>query len=192
MMSTEFIGRNYGSYTVVSYAGQTKYGSRLWRCRCVCGYERDFQTAYLSGNGRRKPTRCPACVLAQMETDNRVTNDIPHRFWKRLEDRCGRPGFRGKTITLTREGALQLFLAQGGRCALTGVPLWFTKLRTNFNLYTTASLDRIDSGKPYEAGNVQWVHKAVNMMKGSLTQMEFVDWCRKVSSGPLGGGVTPP
>lgn len=45
----------------------------------------------------------------------------------------------------------------------------------------TASLDRIDSTKGYVVGNVQRVHKSVNMMKQSLPNHIFIDWCQKIA-----------
>ena len=45
----------------------------------------------------------------------------------------------------------------------------------------SASLDRIDNSKDYVKGNVQWVHKAINMMRGSLSVMEFVALCALVA-----------
>ncbi|MEO6305066.1 MAG: hypothetical protein ABIP51_18050 [Bacteroidia bacterium] len=37
----------------------------------------------------------------------------------------------------------------------------------------TASLDRIDSSKGYQIQNIQWVHKIINKMKGSMSHEEF-------------------
>jgi hypothetical protein len=159
--------------------GRNRYGSRVWLCRCVCGQERKFLTASLSGNGKRQATQCPGCALQQMEDANRVVLEIPLRFWARLIQHAER---RGHKVLITKEEAQALFQKQKGTCALTAEPLCFTKLRTNFNRYTTASLDRIDSKLPYQKGNVQWVHKTLNMMKGSLSQELFLQWCRKVAS----------
>lgn len=39
------------------------------------------------------------------------------------------------------------------------------------------SLDRIDSNKGYVEGNVQWVHKDVNMMKQSYSNERFIGIC---------------
>ena len=44
----------------------------------------------------------------------------------------------------------------------------------------TASLDRIDSSKGYIEGNVQWVHKRVNLMKGNMSTENFIEWCNLV------------
>jgi len=46
----------------------------------------------------------------------------------------------------------------------------------------TASLDRIDSSKGYIEGNVQWVHKMVNMSKQQYTQEEFINMCIAVAN----------
>ena len=45
----------------------------------------------------------------------------------------------------------------------------------------SASLDRIDNTKGYVAGNVQWLHKDINWMKGRFTQPRFLALCRAVA-----------
>ena len=176
-----YIGKVVGKYTVIKLVGRNKYGSRVWLCRCACGAEREFLTSYLSGNGKRKATQCPDCLNRELELANRVVTELPDRFWSRLVAQALR---RGVGVTLTQEEAAGLFQKQGCKCALSGEPLHFTRLRTNFNRYTTASLDRIDPSKPYEMGNVQWVHKEINMMKGRLSQSDFIGWCRRIAGGP--------
>lgn len=62
-----------------------------------------------------------------------------------------------------------------GSCALTG---W--DLTMDYG-NCTASFDRIDSEKPYELGNIQWVHTMVNMCKNKYSQEKFISMCRAVS-----------
>lgn len=80
-------------------------------------------------------------------------------------------------FNLTYEQLNELFIKQNRKCALTGLDIWFDSY-ASFN--TTASLDRLDSTKPYEVGNVQWVHKLVNQIKMDLTNEEFLDLCQIV------------
>lgn len=81
----------------------------------------------------------------------------------------------------------ELLEKQNFRCALSGVPISLYSREDvridggKGNLSCTASLDRIDSTKGYIEGNVQWVHKFINIMKWDLGQEEFVYFCRKVS-----------
>ena len=62
-----------------------------------------------------------------------------------------------------------------GKCSLTGWDL--SMCYTN----GTASFDRIDSDKPYEIGNVQWVHTMVNMCKNKYDQNKFIEMCRAIA-----------
>lgn len=173
------VGRKYGDFTVVSLDRRTRFGSRRWLCRCACGKTRLFLSSYLYGNGTRRATRCWQCHNDKRELENRVHDHIPQRYWKRLQDAAKR---RGITFGLSKTVAWTLFAQQDGRCALSGRELYFTLLRSNHSRYTIASLDRIDPQRPYMLGNVQWVHKDINLMKGCLDQVEFVNLCREVTT----------
>lgn len=89
---------------------------------------------------------------------------------------------KGLEFAITIEYAWQLFLSQNRRCSLTGITLVFHSQRERSRgLQQTASLDRIDSTKGYVPGNVQWVHKDVNMMKKEYAQDRFVEICKLVA-----------
>lgn len=107
--------------------------------------------------------------------NNRIY-EITHRFWKRFEDHSRR---RNQSVNLTRDEAQKIYDDQNGKCALTGVPLYFTKFRGNYK-YCNASMDRIDSSKSYSKENVQWVHKKINIMKHTSSQEDFITLCRYV------------
>lgn len=71
------------------------------------------------------------------------------------------------------------FEKQKGICSLSGLPL---KLRTYTNDITaTASLDRIDNNKGYLKNNIQWIHKEINFMKGSLQENRFIELCKHIA-----------
>lgn len=79
---------------------------------------------------------------------------------------------------ITTDEAIEAFELQGGRCVLTGEPL-----TTNGNFTAiTASLDRIDNQRGYEKDNIQWIHKALNLMRGDMPIEDFVDACRRVAA----------
>jgi len=187
MLCEKYVGKKFGSFIIVKMLDRNEYGSRQWLCRCKCGCERKFLSCYLFGNGKRKATQCDKCCIEEMELDNRITT-IPNRFWKRFLDSSVR---RGLGVVITQEEAYQLYLTQNKKCALSGLDLYFTNLQTNFNRYTNASLDRIDSFKPYTLDNVQWVHKKINMMKQRYSQDEFVSMCKLVVN-KHGGDVDEP
>ena len=73
----------------------------------------------------------------------------------------------------------RLFLIQKRKCALTNKILNFGK--RSRSVQCTASLDRIDSKKGYENGNVQWVHKDINKIKWDYDQDYFIEMCKLVA-----------
>jgi len=86
-----------------------------------------------------------------------------------------------KELNITIEYAWDIFISQERRCALSGLELAFPKVSKDKNW--TASLDRIDSSKGYVEGNVQWVHKDVNIMKNKFDNQYFINMCKKIAGG---------
>jgi hypothetical protein len=84
---------------------------------------------------------------------------------------------RGIPFEIDADHIEQLMKAQNNCCALSGLPIELGWYRER----TTASLDRIDSAKGYVPGNVQWLHKAVNIMKGAVDQRYFVALCDRIA-----------
>jgi len=80
---------------------------------------------------------------------------------------------KGLKFDLDIVWAWNLYKKQNKKCALTGLPIGFGK----HNEETTASLDRINSFNGYVNGNVQWVHKDVNVMKNIFPVKYFVSMC---------------
>ena len=83
--------------------------------------------------------------------------------------------YRGIPFELTREELDQLMDDQNQRCAYTGDLID----AGGYKRYT-ASLDRINSDKGYTLDNVQFVHKAVNYAKHSLTEDAFFSMVEKI------------
>jgi hypothetical protein len=90
---------------------------------------------------------------------------------------------RNLEFAITKEYIMQLLEDQQGRCALSGIDIEVPKITSlnGFAVAPTASLDRIDNTKGYTPGNVQWVHKDLNMMKRSYTQERFIELCKLVA-----------
>lgn len=84
---------------------------------------------------------------------------------------------RGISFDLKIEYLWDLYIKQNKKCNLSKLDIHFYRTKKQRN---TASLDRIDSTKGYEVGNVQWLHKDVNNMKGRLTQQECIDLCKSI------------
>lgn len=173
----QLVGKKIGTWEIISLKDRNKYGTRRWLCRCDCGQKKLFYTSYLQGEYKRKATTCLSCTKRNLELDNRVVDLIPQRFWQKFLHVANR---RNIKIEITKEQAFKKYQEQDGKCALSGLSLYFTKLRTHFNRYTNASIDRIDSAKFYTLANIQWLEKRVNMMKQAYKQDEFLELCKLV------------
>ncbi len=101
---------------------------------------------------------------------------IPINYWSNVIYAANK---RGLKFTITLDYAYALYLRQNGKCALSGVDINF-RLITAKSSTQTCSLDRKDSSKGYIRGNVQWVHKTVNLMKMSMSDEELIEWCELI------------
>jgi len=85
---------------------------------------------------------------------------------------------RGLFWDLEPQDIIDLFEQQNGLCALTNWPItWSEK-----GLTATVSIDRIDSSEGYIKGNVQLLHKDVNMAKQQYSQDYFIEMCKAIGN----------
>lgn len=91
---------------------------------------------------------------------------------------------RGMSFEINSEHLWDLFQNQKGLCALSGLPLM---LQSGSQ---TASLDRIDSSVGYIKGNLQWLHKDVNVMKWDFTEEYFKMICSLIYKTSIGEDTT--
>lgn len=165
-----------------------KQGRSWCQVRCDCGHIGVRRKDHVE-SGRTKC--CKSCSARNTlkshpnphfsEHEHGGVGDLSLTFWRAIRDGAER---RGLEFSLTIAQAWELFLSQNGRCALSGAEITLSSKTKNgnpdYDLFT-ASLDRVDSRRGYYIGNVQWVHKDINRMKGDLPQAEFLQWCKKVS-----------
>ena len=169
--STDLTSNHYGKLTVISRQPSVNQRSQ-WLCRCECGKEKTITRSNLiNGN-----TNSCGCIKKKGENHPGFVGykEISGRKWKEIR-KCGTS--RHLEFTITLPYIWELFIKQNRKCALTNLPLQFGS--TNSAPYT-ASLDRIDSTKGYVEGNVQWVHKDVNLMKNKFSQAYFTKVCKLV------------
>lgn len=105
--------------------------------------------------------------------------EISGTFWARIKSNAKQ---KNRLVDVTIKDCWEIFLKQNRQCALSGIELVFSN---KFN-ETTASLDRIDCSKDYIDGNVQWVHKTINLMKRTLSDEQFIEFCQQVSEHQKG------
>lgn len=166
--SCRYCKRDYRSINDVTNIYQNE--KHKWCSRCSgCGTEQAYTRKDHAKQSEISDWQCKACVAKAkgFSTNTPIGNE------KRLYNKFRKSAnSRGISWNISFEDFINCY---NGICALTG---W--ELSMSYNT-CTASFDRIDSEKPYELGNVQWVHTMVNMCKNKYSQEKFISMCNAVS-----------
>ena len=90
---------------------------------------------------------------------------------------------RRKRVALTMDQFMEEWRKQfkkyGLICPLSGQEM--TYQQGLGNLETNISIDRIDSSKIYEPGNIQFICRRVNSMKNHFSNHDLVFWSRAIA-----------
>jgi len=174
----DFLAKTFGRLTVVCRDKLGVHGGPYYKCRCQCGNETTVRGYHL----RTAKVKSCGCLCSETTSKRtfKGTGEIFGWYWTKLKRHASE---RNIPFNITIEFAWELYQRQNGKCAISGIPLKmnFRRWSRNDADDNTASLDRIDSSKPYEADNVQWVHKHINWMKNKFSQQYFIEVCREVT-----------
>lgn len=183
MKNQDEIGKVFGKLTpIATEKDKNGYNSR-YICKCDCGNTHSVAKTHLRSG---RITHC-GCVRHEGAKHHQWTGvgEISSAFWydrvirSANGSKYGDRTRKSKELTLTIQQAWDLFLKQDRKCALSGTKLQFPKRSKDESW--TASLDRIDSSKGYIPGNVQWVHKDINIMKNKFDNDYFIHVCKQIS-----------
>lgn len=170
-MKKDLTGKTFGGLYVIGVSEVSRNGHYRYFVRCSCGVEKTvLGTHLLQGNTKT----CGKCVERRKPRNWTGCGSVSGTYFAQLKS--GAAGSRGRKpleFAVTIEYVADLLdNKQKGLCALSGLPI---SIRDK-----TASLDRVDSEKGYLEGNVQWLHKDVNMMKRHYNQDYFIHLCKKI------------
>jgi hypothetical protein len=179
------LGQKFGRLTAIELEKDKNGYNTRYLCKCDCGNTHSVSKTHLR-SGRITHCGCIRHEGAKHQQWKGI-GEISGDFWwshivrsangSKLNNRER----KAKELTLTIQEAWDLFLKQDRKCALSGIELQFPKRSKDKSW--TASLDRIDSSKGYVLGNVQWVHKDVNIMKNKFDNQYFISMCTKIAGG---------
>lgn len=142
-----------------------------------CGEDQSYLRRNYAEESLRLGKECKKC-------SNKKTENC-HRGWYRgiriswFNQFKSNAELRGLQWDLSMDDVADLMKTQNFRCALTGWSVEFPK--SGHPQKAPASLDRIDSKKPYTKENTQIVTRQVNMMKQHYSQEDFIKVCKAVA-----------
>lgn len=148
-------------------------------CLCDCGKTKIVHRRDLMFN-KTKSCGCKQYLVGKESPHWKGHGEIPKHRWNVIISNAKK---RNIEFDVSLEYVWNLFLKQERKCVLSGLEIYFSKSSRDEDF--TASLDRIDNSKGYIEGNVQWLHKDINLMKGTHKQEYFVELCRFVAQKEL-------
>jgi len=100
---------------------------------------------------------------------------------------------RDATFSLTRSWFEVIWSNQEGKCAVSGIGMSRNRSYGQGNILgvdgTKVSIDRIDNHIGYLPPNCRLVCVAVNVMRNRMTDVDLVEWCRRIVSHSVGHAV---
>ena len=126
---------------------------------CVAAAARAYRKTYTPQGGEAKRNRTVLESAIQARTQDAKIRAVKG----------------GLAFDITPEYMHELFVASGGKCALSGLPMELDK-----GSLGVLSIDQIEAGLGYTRGNVQWLRWDVNRAKGEMGTLQFIDLCRSV------------
>lgn len=164
-------GKRFGNLTVCDEF--ISCNGKKWKCVCDCG-----NICYmLSSTLTTKNYKSCGC-RAKNDRNPRVSNLIISAFWRRIASRSIRRNFE---FSITPQYLEDVFISQNSKCALSGIKLILPTKAAEMKT-CNASVDRIDSNLGYIRGNIQFVHKDINLMKNVLSMDVFINYCKAVAN----------
>jgi hypothetical protein len=190
------LGKKYNKLTVLEIKKQNKQPTRAI-CACECGVVKEYLLTKIVRNRTkacgcqknnqelRDKNRIKAYELIRSNNSKFGKDNHPkeNREFKFIHGSIRRSRVMKKIgidqFNVTIEDLKQVWDKQNGICKYTGIKLTLpihSKKRNPDVQYKMASVDRIDSSKPYTADNIQFVSRSINYAKNTMTDQEMRDF----------------
>jgi hypothetical protein len=170
-------GQKFGKYTIINGNIELKREAQIL-CLCECGVE-NYVSCWTLLNGKSKG--CLECNNSRPGETNPLWGgfkNISGKYYGRIKRNAIK---RNIIFDITIEYINQVLVDQDFKCNLSKLPIYFSHSKKD-NYGATASIDRIDSNEGYVVGNIQWIHKDINLMKNHFNQDYFLDICEKITN----------
>jgi hypothetical protein len=175
------IGERHGRLTVVEYMGVSQKAGhyRLWRCQCDCGAECVVAWRELS----RGHTKSCGCLFRETIAASGGWNRKPEgesAFNQLFQQYRRSARGRGYSFGLSEEEFRNLTQLP---CYYCGLPpsLKVPTVKSTNGEYLYTGVDRIDNRRGYSLDNVRPCCKQCNIAKGTLSEVEYIDWLSRTS-----------
>lgn len=177
----DWTGKTVGDWVVVGgyddHVTTTGKHYKRWVVRCKCGLTVVRFITHFVYKNVKSCLSCKGRESRGKKSSHWIGGEyVPGFFIAHVKSKCAR-GTRSLEFDVSYSYLDDLWVKQKGKCVYTGRTLNFGGAGQGEQ---TASLDRIDSSRGYIEGNVQFVHKNINIMKWQMSHSDFINACREI------------
>ena len=151
MSKLKLIGKVFGRLTVVSENGRNVLGQVLWNCICSCGNTCVKASVELSSKGVRSCgclVKERASELGRQSAKHNMSRTKAYQAWSDAKQRC----YNENHPEYKRYGGIGIKMSDELR---SNPELWCSHLGNPPDNEIKWSVDRIDTTKNYEIGNLR-------------------------------------
>jgi hypothetical protein len=166
----KLIGMKFGRLTVVDgYHDAIKF-KMVWICKCECGSEKIIKA--LGADLKSGKTKSCSCLrIGRLEEGEASFNRIYDIYRRRTLK-------KGLSFSISKEHFKELTLKECFYCGIE--PKQISRRATRgWGDYIYNGIDRIDSSKGYEDGNVVTCCGQCNVAKNNYSKEEFIEWIHR-------------
>ena len=179
----DLTGRQFGRLTVMYRSGKDRQSKPVWKCRCVCGNEKEVRAKSLRAG------HVQSCGCYQREVARRAVitaigavrlpfgvsaaRCVIQRYKRDAAE-------RGTDWDLPEEAAVALMQQPCFYCGIKPMQRATANKGHGFFLYN--GIDRIDPKGAYTVSNTRPCCRRCNTAKLDMTQEEFKEWLKRAYS----------
>lgn len=171
----DITGQKWNKLTAIKFVKSTGKHGHIWLWKCDCGNKKEI-LIYSVKIGNTTSCGCNNHKKGSLSYLWTGYKEIPGEFFYNIQNSANK---RKLKFNLSIKYLWKLYKKQNKKCAISGIKIGFHDEDGRKN---SASVDRIDSTKGYIKGNIQWVHKTINKIKQTLSNKEFIQWCKIISN----------
>lgn len=174
----DIIGERFGKLVVVNYVGYEN-GRHFYECKCDCGNTKIILRHSLVYN----ITKSCGCLHKEtlIKNNKKDTNKEKHHTRKIYSSMKNSAKQRGIFFNLSYDEVKNIITKPCYYCGIESSNVHKTSTVDDYGVFKYNGIDRVDSDKGYEDGNVVPCCCICNRAKSTLSQDEFYSWVKKVN-----------
>ena len=169
----DLAGQRFGKLTVIKFSGMSKWKNATWECLCDCGNTKIIRAGELKRTDKPSTRSCGCLKLERRFSFGESSFTRLYRQYRKDAERKGRKFDLSKKDVKILTSSRCHYCGQEPSQIISGGD-------TCYGYYTYNGIDRVDSTRGYEMGNVVSCCIICNIAKHNWEYKEFKNHIQKM------------